>query len=149
MADQELARLLPREAVQLGLAPTDRDTAVSRAGQALVDLGNVEPGYIETMHEREAMVSSFVGAGVAIPHGTDEGRAMVRRAGLSIQQYPDGIDWEGQTAHLAIGIAAAEGEHMTVMSRLAEVLLDADTAERLHTTDSVDEVLEILLGPDD
>ena len=148
MSDQQLADLLPREAVHLGLAPTDRDTAVRRAGERLVELGNVEPGYIETMHEREAMVSSFVGAGVAIPHGTDEGRAMVRRAGLALHQYPEGIDWEGQTAHLTIAIAAAEDEHLTVMSRLAQVLLDPATAERLHTTDSVDEVLEILLGDD-
>lgn len=148
MADQQLADLLPREAVHLGLAPEDRDTAVRRAGERLVELGNVEPGYVATMHEREAMVSSFVGAGVAIPHGTDEGRALVRRAGLAIHQYPDGIDWEGQTAHLTIAIAAAEGEHMTVMSRLAQVLLEPATAERLHTTDSVDEVLEILLGDD-
>ena len=148
MPDTDLAALLPREAVHLGLAPADRDDVVRRAGELLVELGNVEPGYVATMHEREAMVSSFVGAGVAIPHGTNEGRELVTRAGLVFLQFPDGVDWDGQTAHVAIGIAAAEDEHLTVMARLAQVLLDPETAERLHTTDDVDEVLRILVEED-
>lgn len=141
--------LLPREGVLLGLATTDRDDAVRRAGQALVDIGAVEPDYVAAMHEREAMVSSYVGEGFAIPHGTDEGRALVRRASLAFLQFPDGVDWGGQTAYVAIGIAAAENEHMGVMSRLAQVLLEPETAERLRTTTDPDEVLALLAPSDD
>lgn len=141
--------LLPREGVLLGLAPTDRDAVVRRAGQVLVDIGAVDPAYIPAMHEREAMVSSYVGEGFAIPHGTDEGRALVRRAGLAFLQYPDGVDWDGQTVHVAIGIAAAEGEHMGVMSRLAQILMEPDTAERLRTTSDPGEVLALLAPPTD
>ncbi|HUG84904.1 MAG TPA: PTS sugar transporter subunit IIA, partial [Euzebya sp.] len=154
MADHELADatgggpdpadLLPRAGILLGLAPTDRDDAVRRAGQLLIDLGAVDPDYAATMIQREAMVSSYVGEGFALPHGTDEGRAMVRRATMAFLQFPDGIDWDGQTAHVAIPIAAAEGEHMAVMSRLAQILLDPDAAERLRTTDDPDEVLALL-----
>jgi mannitol/fructose-specific phosphotransferase system IIA component len=146
--DTDLAALLPRDAVHLGLPPADRDDVVRRTGDLLVELGNVTADYVATMHEREAMVSSFVGAGVAIPHGTDEGRAMVQRAGLTFLQYPEGVDWDGQTAHVVIGIAAAEDEHLLVMSRLATVMLDPDKAERLHTTGDVDEVLQILVPAD-
>ncbi len=141
------ADLLPRSGIRLGLAATDRDDVVRQAGQLLVDLGAVDPGYAATMVQREAMVSSYVGEGFAIPHGTDEGRAMVRRPTMAFLQFPDGIDWEGQTAHVAIPIAAAEGEHMAVMSRLAQVLMDPDAADRLRTTDDPDEVLA-LLAPD-
>jgi len=139
--------LLLREGVLLGLATTDRTDAVRQAGQVLVDIDAVEPAYVDSMHEREAMVSSFVGEGFAIPHGTDEGRALVRRASLAFLQFPEGVDWAGQTAYVAIAIAAAEDEHMGVMSRLAQVLLEPDTAERLRTTDDPEEVLA-LLAPD-
>lgn len=144
MSEVSPAPVLSREGIQLGLATVDRDTAVDQAGAALVALGAVEEGYPATMHEREAMVSSFVGEGVAIPHGTDAGRAMVRRAALAVLQYPEGIDWDGQTVHLAIAIAAAEDEHMAVMSRLAQVLLEPDAVQRLRTTSDPDDVLALL-----
>lgn len=144
----DVTTLLPREGVHLGLASTDRDAAVRRAGQALVDLGAVEPAYVDAMHEREAMVSSFVGEGFAIPHGTNDARSLVKRASLAFLQFPDGIDWEGQEVRVAVAIAAAEDEHMAVMARLAQVLLDPDAAERLRTTTDPDEVLA-LLAPDD
>lgn len=140
----DVTSLLPREGVLLGLATTDRDDAVRRAGQLLLDLGAVEDGYLDAMHEREAMVSSYVGEGFAIPHGTNEARGLVRRACLGFLQYPDGVDWDGQTVHVAVAIAAAEDEHMAVMSRLAQVLLDPDAAQRLRTTDDPDEVLALL-----
>lgn len=144
MPDLSPAPVLSREGIRLGLPTVDRDTAVDQAGQALVDLGAVEAGYPATMHEREAMVSSFVGEGVAIPHGTDAGRAMVRRASLAVLQYPDGVDWDGQTVHLAIAIAATEDEHMAVMSRLAQVLLEPEAVQRLRTTTDPDDVLALL-----
>ena len=49
------------------------------------------------MLEREKSVSTFIGEGVAIPHGTDESRALVRRTTLGVLQFPDGVDWDGNT----------------------------------------------------
>lgn len=136
--------LLPREGILLGLASTDRDDVVRRSGQLLVDLDAVDPGYAATIVEREAMVSSYVGEGFALPHGTDEGRGMVRRATMAFLQFPGGVDWDGQTAYVAIPLAAAQDEHMAVMSTLARVLMDPEAAERLRTTDDPDEVLALL-----
>lgn len=110
----------------------------------LIEIGAVEPEYADTMQEREQMVSSYVGESFAIPHGTDEGRAMVRRASLAFLQFPDGVDWEGDDVRVAIAIAAAENEHMGVMARLAQVLLEPETAQRLRTTDDPDEVIALL-----
>lgn len=140
----DVTTLLPREAVRLGLPSTDRDDAVRQVGQVLVDTGRVDPAYIGAMHEREAMISSALGEGFAIPHGTDEGRAHIRRAGLAFLQFPDGITWEDEEVFVAIGIAAASDEHLTVMATLARVLVDPAAAERLRTTDDPDEVLALL-----
>jgi len=136
--------LLQAEGVLLGCTAPDRDAAVRVAGQLLVDLGAVEPAYVDAMLEREALLSSFVGEGIAIPHGTDAARAFVRRPALTFLQFPDGLDWAGQPVHVAVGIAAAADEHVGIMSRLAQVLLDPDSLAVLRTTDDPQQVLDLL-----
>ncbi len=138
--------LLPRAGIQLGLAPTDRAAAITRAGSLLVELGAVQPGYADAMHEREAIVSSYVGEGFAIPHGTDAARDLVDRPCLAFLQFPDGIDWDGQDVRAVIAIAAAADEHVGVMSRLATILLDPAMAGALRRTDDPDTVLTLLAG---
>ena len=101
----------------------------------------------ESMAERERMMSSFVGEGFAIPHGTDTARALVRRATLAFLQFPEGIDWDGEEVRVCVAIAATEGEHIGVMSSLAQILLDPDQAEALRTATDPDTVLT-LLTPD-
>lgn len=138
--------LLGPEAVRLGCTATDRTDAVQQCGEALVALGCVEDAYVAAMHEREAMVSSFVGEGFALPHGTNDARALVRSAGVAFLQFPDGVEWDGQTVRACLAIAAAHDEHMGVMQHLARVLLDPDAAARLREGDDVEEILALLTG---
>lgn len=136
--------LLTLDGVRLGIDTVDRLDAVRLAGRTLVELGAVEPAYVDAMVEREQSLSSFVGEGFAIPHGTDAARSLVRRPALAFLQFPSGIDWEGQDVRVAIAIAAKEDEHVEVMSTLAKVLLDGEQAERLRTADDARVVLELL-----
>ena len=136
--------LLTRDAIRLGLPAVDRETAVREAGELLLELGAVEPEYVTAMAEREQALSSYVGEGFAIPHGTDAARALVKRPALVFLQFPDGLDWNGERVSACIGIAAKENEHVEVMSTLAKVLLDAEQAEQLRTTDDPDTVLRLL-----
>ncbi|MDO5534239.1 MAG: PTS mannitol transporter subunit IICBA [Propionibacteriaceae bacterium] len=136
--------VLPREAVKLGLSATSKDEAIRLAGQTLVAIGAAEEGYIAGMLEREGQVSTFMGNGVAIPHGTNESRGHIQRTALGFLQFPDGIDWNGKTAYVAIPIASNSDEHVSILSALATVLADKSKAERLRTTTSVDEVLDLL-----
>jgi mannitol/fructose-specific phosphotransferase system IIA component len=101
---------------------------------------------VSAMHEREASVPTFVGEGVAIPHGTDASRSLVRRTALAVVQFPDGVDWGGPTVHVAIGIAASGEEHLGVLSSLAGILTDPDRAARLRAAATPSDVVE-LLGP--
>jgi mannitol/fructose-specific phosphotransferase system IIA component len=96
------------------------------------------------MHERENVLSSYVGEEFALPHGTDQSRTYVTRSAVAFLQFPDGIDWEGDPVRACIAIAAQSDEHTDVMARLANVLLDAEAAERLRTTTNPDDVLELL-----
>jgi mannitol/fructose-specific phosphotransferase system IIA component len=136
--------VLPRTGIRLGLTATDKWDAIRQCGAVLVELGAVEPGYPDAMLEREKSVSTYIGEGVAIPHGTDESRALVRRTTLGVLQFPAGVDWDGQVANICVAIAAKGDEHVTVLSALAQILMDPAQAERLRTSASVDDVYALL-----
>ena len=141
--------LLTADLVQLGVGVANRDDAITRAGQLLVDAGAVEPPYVAAMLEREAIMSSYMGEGFALPHGTDESRRHVTRAAVAFLRFTTPVEWEdGEEAVAALAVAATSDEHIGVLASLARVLSDEDAAQRLRTTDDVDEVLT-LLAPDD
>lgn len=140
--------ILSVEGVRLGCTATDKWDAIRQAGDVLVEIGAVDQGYVEAMAEREQSISTFMGEGVAIPHGTDVSRSHVRRAALSVLQFPDGVDWNGQTAKLVIAIASASDEHVGLLAALAGVLTDGESAEQLRTATDP-EVVVALLQPDE
>jgi mannitol/fructose-specific phosphotransferase system IIA component len=90
------------------------------------------------MLNREQTMSTYLGNGVAIPHGQHENIADVKHTGISVLQIPDGVEWEdGERAYLVIGIAANAEEHVGVLANLAEVIEDEQAAAELaHTTDA-------------
>ncbi|MCT2584301.1 PTS sugar transporter subunit IIA [Actinophytocola gossypii] len=141
MADAEV---LSQEGIRLGRTATDKWDAVTQCGALLDELGAIEPGYAETMHERERSMSTYIGEGVAIPHGTDASRALVRRTTLGVLQFPDGVDWDGQRVTICVAIAAKGDEHVAVLSSLAQILMDPQQAERLRTSSNVEEVHALL-----
>lgn len=140
----ETSDLLTAEAVQLGCNATDRFDAVRQAADLLIGLGAVESGYADAMQERERSLSSFVGEGFALPHGTDESRALVRRPALAFLQFPNGVEWDGEDVRACVAIAAARDEHVSVMATLARVLIQPAQAEELRTTDDPARVLALL-----
>jgi mannitol/fructose-specific phosphotransferase system IIA component len=144
------AGVLAHEAVRLAQRASDKLDALRRSGAVLVEAGAVDPGYVDAMLAREEMVSTFMGEGVAIPHGTNEAKGLVHRTALGFLQFPDGVDWgDGATVRVCIPIAAAGGEHMALLSALATVLIDPEKAEALRSASSADEVLEILASAAD
>ena len=136
--------LLSREAVRLGLRAADRFDAVRQTGQALVDIGAVEAQYVDAMLERERQISTSLGEGFAIPHGTDESRRYINRTRLSFLQFPDGVDWDDDTVVVCVGIAAVGEEHVGVLARLSRILVVPEQAAALRSASTVDEVLDVL-----
>ena len=151
MSDVSLAaRLLDPAAVRLGEAAADRDEAIRRAGSALVDTGAVQPAYVDSMLAREESISTYVGEGVAIPHGTLEGKALIKRDALSFVRFSPPVDWDGMgEVTVAIGIAAKDNGQVEVLQELASVLLDPDRAAALRAAASAEEVTELLRPTDE
>ncbi len=147
MADNALTSLLAEESIQLDRTAVDRFDAVRQSGAALVAAGAVDESYVDAMIQRENTISTFVGEGVAIPHGTLAGKESVKRDALVVLRFPEGVDWEGNTVYVTVGIAAAGGGHIALLSQLAEILLDPEKAEQLRTATSREQVYA-LLTPD-
>jgi len=136
--------LLADESVVLHGRATTRDDAITEAGQLLVASGAVEASYVDSMHEREQSVSTHMGNGLAIPHGTNEAKPLIRRTALSFVRYPDGIDWNGNPVKFVVGIAGAGDDHLTVLSQLGQVFVDQARVAELEAAESVADVRRIL-----
>ena len=132
------------------LAGTARSAAdaIDAAGQLLVAAGAVEQAYVTAMHDRESSISTYMGNGLAIPHGTNEAKDAIRRTGLSFVRYPEPIDWNGKPAEFVVGIAGAGKDHMALLTKIAQVFLKADDVARLREATTAEEIKAILTAAD-
>jgi PTS system mannitol-specific IIA component len=149
MGDVAPDALLDRTAVRLTAEAIDREDAVRQCGQALVDCGCVDASYVSGMLQRESTISTYVGEGFAIPHGTEASKAAVRRDALSFLRFPAGVEWGGEKVSVCIGIAAANNGHLPILAALAQILLDPDKAGALRNAETFEEVIEQLATADD
>ena len=106
--------------------------------------GYVESGYAESMLEREKVASTYMGMGLAIPHGTSETKALVRESGIVVLQYPDGVDFGEEKARLVIGIAGAGDAHLDILAKISSALDDEEVLERLSVTSDPEDILKTL-----
>ena len=137
-------QILVRDGVKLNQRPVSKEEAIQAAGELLAELGYVDRSYVDAMQEREKLVSTYMGMGVAIPHGTSEAKESVKKTGIVLIQYPEGVSFGDEKAQLVIGIAGIGDEHLDLLSRICEMLEDEEVLETLKTTEDVDWILERL-----
>ncbi|WP_233116071.1 PTS mannitol transporter subunit IICBA [Aggregatibacter actinomycetemcomitans] len=138
---------LTPEQIFLGLKADNKEDAIRFAGEQLVKAGFVEPSYVDAMFEREKLVSTYLGEGVAVPHGTIEAKDAVLKTGIVVCQYPEGVRFTGEEdgiAKLVVGIAAKNNEHIQVVSAITNALDSDEAIELLTTTNDVEKVLALL-----
>lgn len=133
------------ENVCLKARPGNKREAIQQAGKLLVDSGYVEPGYVDSMLLREEQANTYLGNGIAIPHGQPQHRDWIRKTGISVTQIPDGVEWNpGERVHLVVGIAARSDEHLQILTNLTHVLDDPAAVQRLIHTHDPAEIIERL-----
>ena len=133
--------------IHLNANAADKQQAIEMAASALVQADNVENGYLQGILAREQKTSTFLGNVIAIPHGTLDTRSMVKKTGVQVFQFPQGIEWgEGNIAYVVIGIAARSDEHLSLLRQLTHVLSDEDTAAKLAKITDIAEFRAILMG---
>ncbi len=118
--------------------------AIDEAGRILVATGAVTADYPRYMHDREVLVSTYMGNFLAIPHGTNEGKDTVLASALSFVRYDDPLDWGGNPVRFVVGIAGKDGGHMDVLSSIALIFSEDDQVDRLRSAETPEEVLGLL-----
>ncbi|GAA0356665.1 hypothetical protein GCM10009530_02290 [Microbispora corallina] len=149
MADRAGTAPLPLDprAVRLDAVAADVEDAIRQCGRTLAAVGAVDGSYTEAMLERERSISTYVGEGVAIPHGTLVSKDAVRHDAVCVLRFPGGVDWHGERVTVCVGIAARGDGHVRLLSELARILLDPDRAAALRDATEVAAVVA-LLTPD-
>lgn len=136
--------IIVKDGILLGQLPETKEEAIAKAGELLVKLGYVDESYIPAMLEREKLVSTYMGMGVAIPHGTSQAKGTVQKSGIVCLQYPQGVYFGAEKAQLIFGIAGVGDEHLEILANICTMLEDEKVLEELKTTKDVDWVLSHL-----
>ena len=124
------------EDVHTGLFAADKYAAIRMAGGQLVSRGCVDADYIDAMLAREEVITTYIGEGIAIPHGVGSAKKFIKKTGLAVLQFPEGVPFGDEKAYLVVGIAGLEEEHLPILQALATIMLDEDRIEAIkHATD--------------
>lgn len=143
-AEEKTRTTMTADCVKLGLPPVSKEEAIRAAGRLLVEQGCVDESYIDAMLEREKLVTTYMGMGIAIPHGTTEQKARVKKSGIVMLQYPEGVDFGEEKAQLVFGIAGVGNEHLDLLSSICTALEDEEVLNNLKTTKDVSYVLRCM-----
>lgn len=139
---------LTKDDIYLNQQADNKQDAIKKIASALTQRQFVEEGYVNGMLERELQAATFLGSGIAIPHGTTTTRHLVKKTGVQVFCFPHGVEWgdDGEKAYIAIGIAASSDEHLTLLRQLTHVLGDDDVEDRIREIQTVDDAICLLTG---
>ncbi len=138
--------LLERKNIVLGCAPVTPEEAIKACGKLMVASGYVDEAYIQGMLDREASFSVAIGSHVAIPHGTNDVKPLIKRTGVVVMTYPEGIDWNGDKVKLVVGIAAKGEEHLEVLGRIVAIASTDEDTDKLVASADAEKLYQNLNG---
>ncbi|GAA3943233.1 PTS sugar transporter subunit IIA [Microbacterium soli] len=136
--------VLTLDRVRIHPGSATQDEALREAAGQLVAAGAVTDDYLEAMRQRELTASTFMGNGLAIPHGTNDAKDAMLSSALSVTRYDGGVDWAGENATFVIGIAGKDGGHLEILSQIAILFSDEDDVARLNAAATPEELFELL-----
>lgn len=122
-----------------------KEEAIEIVGRLLVKNGYVKEEYVSGMLRRESLVSTYIGMGVAIPHGENDVKSSIIRSGIVFMQVKDGVLFGDEKAYLIVGIAGVGDDHIRILSNLAEIIGDEENLKRLKESNNKKEILDIIL----
>ncbi|QYN47463.1 PTS sugar transporter subunit IIA [Gilliamella sp. ESL0405] len=125
-----------------------KQQAIELVSNNMIQAGFVAQDYTQAMLDRDSQISTFLGNGIAIPHGTTEKRDSVLKTGLKVIYFPQGINWDedNNTAYVVIGIAAKANEHLDILRQLTRAVIAEDTLERIKQVKTPEDLLAIIQG---
>ncbi len=147
--------LLKSESISLGAQPlSSKDAAIDQLADLMEAGGNLsdKEQYKKDVKTREAEGTTGLGDGIATPHAKSAG---VAKAGLAAMTIPSGMDFQsldGKPSRLFFMIAAPDGaadEHLSILSKLATMIMDPDFKEALIAAKTKEEFLKLIDDKED
>ena len=120
-------------------------TSLSWIKKYVPDLKATDQEYVDAMQEREKTFSTFMGNGLALPHGVEEAKRQVKASGISVLTFTEPIDWDGNPVRIVIGIAGVGDAHLDILAQIAEAMLDEEVSANIADYDA-DKIYKVLTG---
>ncbi|WP_186645757.1 phosphoenolpyruvate--protein phosphotransferase [Fluviispira vulneris] len=132
--------LIDLNLIKLNMHFANKNEAIISAAKALVDENYVDKKYVESLFAREKISNTYLGNGVAIPHGMSNDRYLINASGISVVQIPNGVEWNsGEKAQLIFAISAKSDEHIEILKKITRLIRNKDKLNHLiHTNDPHD-----------
>ena len=145
----KITELLDLKGIELGVSVGSKEEAINKLVDLMCATGKIsdKDAYKEGILAREALTSTGIGEGIAIPHAQV---ASVKAPGLAAMTVPNGVDYEsldGQPAHLFFMIAApADGgsTHLQALAKLSALLMDEGFRQDLLNAKTPEEFLSMI-----
>lgn len=136
--------ILSHEKIRLNANVQSKKEAIQLAGKLLLEESHITEDYIEKMLDREEIMTTYIGNGVAIPHGTNESKKWIKSTGISIVQIPNGVNFgDGNIAYLVIGIAGLGNDHLELLSNIAVICSEQENVQKLVHSSSAQEIINM------
>jgi len=136
--------VLTVEQIRIHPGSVSKEDAMREAAAILQDAGAVTDAYYDAMQQRELTVSTYMGNGLAIPHGTNETKEAILDSALSFVRYDGGVDWGGEQVDFVVGIAGKGDEHLEILSQIALIFSEDDEVARLKEARTPEEIYALL-----
>ncbi|MDO5516669.1 MAG: PTS sugar transporter subunit IIA [Clostridium sp.] len=137
------SKILEKSNIHVNCKSDRKENVIRKVGQMLVDSGYVTDEYIKGMLKREEEFSTNIGNSIAIPHGINEVKKQVKRSGIAVMIFPDGVVWnDNEKVRVVIGIAGVEDEHLKILANIAENFSTLEEVDKLVKCNDVDYVYE-------
>jgi PTS system nitrogen regulatory IIA component len=149
-----ISNLLSEDLIVPDMEATGRDEVFEKLIDRLSDDGLLDSSdeALEALRDREEILSTGIGEGLAIPHAKmdslDEFLAAFAR-------IPDGVDFkslDGKPAHLVFLLLSPKGEagrHVRVLARVSRILKNASFRERLLDAETAEDIYDLILEADE
>lgn len=144
-----LSELLTAERIKVPLQSTTKDELLRELVELVAPVGgSADPADIlRAVREREGVLSTGIGHGVAIPHGKSGALPELRMAAGRTSEPIDFDALDGQPVELIfllVGPESAAGPHIKALSRISRLIRREDVREQLASASSDAEFFEAL-----
>lgn len=134
---------IEKSQIYFDLVEMTKEEAIRFAGKKLVEAGLVEPTYVASMIEKETTDVTYIGNGIAIPHGCYKDMSLVKKTGIVLLHFRNGILYDEDRVYIMIGIAAKANDHLGILADIAIKLSDEKVVKKLVQCSDLEQFIKV------